>query len=261
MLSRWKNWRRRRVLLRHAIAEPLWQQTMAELPALRGLNRDERARLRELATLFLHQKDFYGANELEVSDTMALCIAAQACLLILNLDLDLYRDWSTIILYPDTFVAPREETDEAGVVHSSRHELTGESWEAGPVIVSWADAAPGAAPHGPGTNVIIHEFAHKLDMQTGSANGLPRLHRDMDVQAWSSAFSTAFEQLIERVEQGRETRIDPYAAQDPAEFFAVTSEYFFETPRVLREDYPEVYSQFCRYYRQDPAARTPGDTD
>lgn len=258
MLSRWRNWRRRRVLRRHAIAEPLWQQAMADLPALRGLNRSEQARLRELTTLFLHQKDFYGAHDLEVDDAMALCIAVQACLLILNLDPDLYRDWSSIILYPDTFIAPREETDDAGVVHSSRHELTGESWEAGPVIVSWADAAPEASPHGPGTNVIIHEFAHKLDMQTGSANGLPRLHGNMDVQAWSRAFSTAFEQLIERVEAGRGTRIDPYAAQDPAEFFAVTSEYFFEAPEVLREDYPEVYDQLRRYYRQDPAARLEG---
>ncbi|MAT64931.1 MAG: hypothetical protein CMN57_04755 [Gammaproteobacteria bacterium] len=255
MLQQLKSWRRRRVLRRHAIADSLWREVTAALPVLQGLEAGERERLRELTTLFLHDKDFYGARGLEVTPAMALHVAVQACLLILNLELDPYRDWSTVILYPDTFVAPREETDEAGLVHSSRHELAGESWDGGPVVLSWADAAPGASPHGPGTNVVIHEFAHKLDMQTGSANGLPPLHRGMSVQVWSEVFTAAFEQLLRQVGQGRETLVDPYAAEDPAEFFAVASEYFFEAPAVLRHEFPQVYRQLVLYYRQDPALR------
>lgn len=225
------------------------------MPVLKGLTVAERVRLRELTTLFLHEKDFFGAHDMSVTQGMALHIAVQACLLILNLDPDLYKGWTSIILYPDTFVVPREETDEAGVVHSSRHALAGEAWEIGPLVLSWADAAPGVAPHGPGTNVVIHEFAHKLDMETGNANGLPLLHRGMDIDSWSADFSAAYNQLREAVERGQETLVDPYAAEDPAEFFAVVSEYFFETPALLREQFPRVYRQLEGYYRQDPAMR------
>lgn len=255
MLQLLKNWNRRRVLKRHVIPEPLWHQVTASLPVLKGLTVVERVRLREITTLFLHEKDFYGAHDMEVSQAMALHIAVQACLLILNLDPDLYKGWTSIILYPDTFVVSREEIDAAGVVHSSRHALAGESWEAGPLVLSWSDAAPGAAPHGPGTNVVIHEFAHKLDMQTGHANGLPLLHRDMNIESWSADFKAAYEQLRDTLENGDGTPIDPYAAQDPAEFFAVVSEYFFEAPCLLREQFPRVYRQLERYYRQDPAGR------
>lgn len=255
MLDRLKAWRRRRVLQRHAIPEPLWQRVTQALPLLQGLDARECRRLRELTTLFLHQKDFYGAHGLEVTDAMALQVAAQACLPILELDIDLYRGWSTVILYPDTFLVPREETDEAGLVHSSRHELAGESWEGGPVVLSWADVSARVPPHGPGTNVVIHEFAHKLDMQTGVANGLPPLHPGMDQAEWAAAFTSAYERLVKAVEQGRETIIDPYAAEDPAECFAVASEYFLAAPGVLRDAFPDLYRQLVRYYRQDPAHR------
>lgn len=255
MLQRWKNWKRRRVLRRHAIEDALWQRGTASLPLLQGLDADELARLRRATTLFLHEKRFYGAQGMAVSEEMALHIAVQACLLTLNLDFDLYRGWSSIILYPDTFVVPREDIDEAGVVHSSRHETSGESWETGPLVLSWADAAPGVSPHGPGTNVIVHEFAHKLDMLNGIPNGLPPLHHGMDIDSWSADFTAAYEQLIETVERGMEPPIDPYATQDPAEFFAVASEYFFAAPAHLQEVFPAVYKQLVSYYRQDPAGR------
>ena len=255
MLRRLKAWYQRRLLQRHPIAEPLWRQITQALPVLAGLDAGQRRRLRDQTTLFLQQKDFFGAHGLEISDAMALQVAVQACLPVLELDLALYRGWSTVILYPDTFVVAREETDAAGLVHNSRHELAGESWEDGPVVLSWADVSAREPPHGPGTNVVIHEFAHKLDMRNGVANGMPALHRGMSPELWAATLSAAYDQLVAAVERGRETIIDPYAAEDPAEFFAVISEYFFAAPGVLRDALPEVYRQLVGYYRQDPAHR------
>jgi Mlc titration factor MtfA (ptsG expression regulator) len=182
-----------------------------------------------------------------------LRIAIQASLLTLQLDETSWRGWQEIILYPDEFLRTREETDHAGVVHVQRDILAGEAWHGGPVVLSAADVIESGV--GDGHNVVIHEFAHKLDMLNGDANGQPPLHRGMDANAWAADLGRAYYHLCASVDRGRETDIDPYAATNPAEFFAVTSEAFFEMPDVLNANYPKVYRHYRAFYRQDPLAR------
>jgi MtfA peptidase len=246
-------WRRAGILKRAVLDESVWREAAGRYSFVNALTDNEQTRLRELAILFLHEKSIHGAGGLVVRDEIRMSIAAQACILILNLDLDYYRGWFEVIVYPDEFVAQYEYMDEDGVVHQVAEPMTGESWLQGPVILSWADAK-GAADV-TGYNVVIHEFAHKLDMLNGDANGFPPLHAGMSRDAWSGAFAAAYADFCGRVDRREETLIDPYAAEDPGEFFAVTSEAFFEIPQAIRACYPDVYRQLALFYRQDPALR------
>ena len=251
MFQLYKNWRRRRILARHPLDTTLWQGVLVELRLLQGLTPQERQRLRDWVTLFLQRKQINAAGGLELTDGMRLTIAAQACLLILNLDPDMFDGWEEIIVYPEEFVPEFDELDEIGVMHHRRDIRSGEAWLGGPVVLAWADIARAV----PGYNVVLHEFAHKLDMLNGDANGYPPLHANMNRQAWSAIFSSAFTDFQRRVAHGEATAIDPYAAEAPGEFFAVLSETFFELPQVLQQEYPEAYAQLALYYRQDPALR------
>lgn len=244
------NWRRRRALDRVQVDDAQWQAAEAQLPFLDRLRQDERQRLRELAREFIASKEWSGAQGLRLTPEMQLAVALQACLLILNLDLDWYRGWVGIVVYPGDFVIPRQTMDDAGVVHEYDDEVLGEAWLGGPVLVSWFDAAE----RPDGINVVIHEFAHKLDMSNGEAEGMPALHRGMSRDAWERDFAAAYDDFCRRVDSGAETGLDPYGAEHPAEFFAVASEAFFVDPEILREDYPAVYAQLRSFYRQDPAA-------
>jgi len=246
-------WRRERILKRSALDEALWRSVVACYPFTRALSVQERARLRECVIFFLHEKSIVGAGGLELRDEMRIDIATQACMLILGLDLDYYRGWVEVIVYPDEFVAEYEYMDEDGIVHQVEEPMTGESWLAGPVILSWADTQMRGDEHG--YNVVIHEFAHKLDMLNGDANGYPPLHAGMDRGEWSRVFGSAYEHFRNRVDHDEAVGIDPYAAENPAEFFAVTSEAFFEMPKVVLAEYPGVYRQLAAFYRQDPVAR------
>jgi Mlc titration factor MtfA (ptsG expression regulator) len=258
MLRAFRAWRRERILGRSTLDESAWRAVTGRYSFTRALGGEERARLRELVVLFLHEKSIVGAAGLDVRDEMRIGIAAQACMLILNLDLGWYRGWTEIIVYPDEFLAEYDYVDEDGVAHHVREPMSGESWSTGPVILSWADTEQ--ADSGSGYNVVIHEFAHKLDMLNGEANGFPPLHPEMSRAAWSGAFEAAYADFCrrasgERVNGRRESRIDEYASENPAEFFAVFSEAFFEIPRAVRDEYPDVYEQLSAFYRQDPAAR------
>ena len=251
---RWfREWRRARILQRSRLDDALWRSVLERYPFTRALGSGERAALREQVVLFLHEKSIVGAGGLELRDEMRMCIAAQACMLILNLGLDYYRGWVEVIVYPDEFVAEYEYVDEHGIAHRVEEPMTGESWLEGPVILSWADAELRGGETG--YNVVIHEFAHKLDMLNGEANGFPPLHSGMDRAAWSRIFSAAYEHFKARVERREASAIDAYAAEHPAEFFAVLSEAFFETPRAVLGEYADVYAQLAAFYRQDPAAR------
>jgi Mlc titration factor MtfA (ptsG expression regulator) len=247
-----KDWKRRRVLARHRIDDALWAAVVAPMPFLRGLSPEELRRLRELALVFLAEKQFTGAHGLRLDDAMRLSIAVQACLPVLNLGLDRYDEWSEIVVHPGDFRVRVTETDDEGVVHEFDDERAGESWRGGPVVLSW-DAAVNA----PDMNVVIHEFAHKLDMAGGEADGMPPLHSGMDRRAWTEAFRSAYEGFCDAVDRDKDTWLDPYAAESPGEFFAVVSEAFFEAPIQTRRRYPDVYDQLRRYYRQDPALRLP----
>jgi len=232
--------------------EEAWHAAM-QRPLFDGLSPEETARLRELANRLLADKSFSGAGGAEVDAGMATVIAAYAALPVLNLGYDWYAGWVEIVVYPGEFIHDGEETDEAGVVHPVRHERSGESWEGGPMVLSWQDVDGSGL--GEGYNVVIHEFAHKLDMKNGYANGRPPLHSGMKPEEWAHDFQTAYDDFSDRVERGEDTAIDPYAAESPAEFFAVLSEYFFEAPAVLHQAYPAVYRQLQRFYLQDPLAR------
>jgi len=236
---------------------------------MRGLEETHAERLRVLSQQFLARKHFSGTHGLEVSALMQVEIAAQASILILELGIDWYDGWSEIIVYPSQFAPEREVVDEAGVVHVVQDAMAGEAWLGGPVILSYEDVALSAdeALRVAGYNVVIHEFAHKLDMRRGDPNGFPPLHAGMSALAWKRAFASAYKDFCARVEAaealpGRNAAaaldalpIDPYAAESAAEFFAVASEAFFETPEVLEPAYPAVYEQLRLFYRQDPGAR------
>ena len=251
-----RNWRRRRTLAREHIDDDLWQTVVGKLEFLRGLSDSDLSRLREVTLLFLHEKEMHGAGELELSDEIRLSIAIQACLPVLNLGLDLYQGWVGIIIYPSEFRVRRQEIDEDGVMHEFEDELSGEAWSDGPVILSWEDVKQTGA----GYNVVIHEFAHKIHMQREDANGYPLPHADMDAAVWRRVLDDGYERLCRQVDAGRATLVDEYAAEHPAEFFAVMSEMFFTDSAVLARDWRELYLQLSRFYRQDPAgvADTPG---
>lgn len=248
-----KAWRRRRLLERHQIDRVAWERIAAGLPLLDGLSVEDLARLRDLAALFLHEKEIDGAGGVILTDSTRLLIAAQACLPILNLGIDYYEGWVSVIVYPDEFVPEHEYTDEAGVVHTTRHPMIGEAWLRGPMILSAADAERSGTLDG--VNVVIHECAHKLDMLNGEPNGFPPLHSGMSAKIWSDVFTRAYADFCSQVEAGSDTAIDPYAADAPGEFFAVMSEAFFEIPQVLAPEYPDVYVQLASFYRQDPWKR------
>lgn len=254
MFQAFRRWRRNRLISRSSLDPALWRETLERLTFLRALTKAEQERLRVNVILFLHYKSLQGAGGLALDAAMQLLIAAQACILILNLDIDYYSGWVEVIVYPDEFVPKHEVTDEHGVVHIERMPRAGEAWLQGPVILSWADVAPSGDADG--VNVVIHEFAHKLDMLNGDANGCPPLHRGMSRDDWSQAFGSAYADFCRRVDAGEALAIDPYAAESPAEFFAVLSEAFFEIPETVSRLYPRVYAQLALFYRQDPLARS-----
>lgn len=244
------NWRRRRVLAKHRIEDALWLEATAGLNFMKNLSPGEEEKLKRLVILFLDEKQLAGVGGIEMSDAMRVSIAAQACLPILELGLDWYAGWTGVVLYPGDFRVRRSELDENGVLHEWEDELAGEAMPGGPVVLSWD-----AAANDPLINVVIHEFAHKLDMLSGEPNGVPPLHAGMSRRAWLAALNEAFEGFSDALERGRDTWLDPYAAEHPSEFFAVMSEAFFQQPKETQRRYPDFYDQLKLFYKQDPASR------
>ncbi len=266
MLSLWRRWRDRSALQRRAIPGELWTRTLARYPFLAARSGEDLIALRRLASQFLDRKEFSGAHGFEVNDEVALAIAAQACLPVLHLGLDAYNGFVGIVVHAGEVVAPREVSDEHGVVHAYDEELSGEAMEGGPVMLSWSDVAMGgerrgAGPHGDlegadeswAYNVVIHEFAHVLDMADGQADGVPLLPSQTARERWVATLMPEFDRFSERVVCGHDTVLDPYGAEGPEEFFAVASESFFVTPGALKAEQPGLYRLLSSYYRQDPA--------
>lgn len=251
-LNFFKRARIRYILHRHAIPHQLWSIHSKNLTLLQGLTAVEKAHLRELATLFLHEKNIVGAQGFLVTDSMRVTIACQACLPILSLGLSCLSGWIDIIVYPGAFLVSRDSIDSAGVLHHQEKILSGECWSRGPIILSWEDIERDQQQTHSGSNVIIHEIAHKLDALNGATNGYPPLHYHMSVPEWTEALREAYEILIHQLDQHDKVYINPYAATSPAEFFAVISECFFCLPAVLKQHFPKVYRQLQLYYRQDP---------
>lgn len=247
--SAWQRWRMRRLLLRHPIEAALWHSETQKIQVLNGLDAVQMARLRELATWFLARKSITGVQGLTITPAMQIAVAAQACLLILHLDVDYFEGWVEVVLYPGAFRVRHAQTDAAGLVHHEASVLSGESWLRGPVILSWDDVARDSYQPHSGHNVVLHEFAHKLDGRNGAANGMPPLRNSMHREHWADALNRAYEALREALAAGESTAIDPYAATNPAEFFAVVSEYFFTAPEQLKNTSPDVYQQLALFYQ------------
>ncbi len=258
----WQRWRQRgeqQALERRVIADALWQQTLQRLPFMAARSAQDLERLRRMARLFLDRKEFSGAGGFVVDDAIALSVAVQACLPVLELGIDQYNGFVGIVMHADAVVAEREFTDESGVVHHYDEVLAGEAMEGGPLMLSWVDVQGGDGRETPSSayNVVIHEFAHVLDMRDGEADGVPLLPSTQAREAWLAVLMPEYDRFCERVVCGYDTVLDAYAAQAPEEFFAVASEGFFVTPRELKEEQPALYRLLAAYYRQDPAALRP----
>ncbi|MBN8510903.1 MAG: zinc-dependent peptidase [Burkholderiales bacterium] len=254
MLQRFERGRERRALARRAIPELLWQRTLSRLPFLARLDAADRAELRRLSSLFLDRKEFSGAHGLRVSDEMAVAIAAQACLPVLRFGLAPYDGFVGIVVQPDEVRVRREFADDDGIVHEYDDVLSGEAMEGGPVMLSWHDVGLAGESAAWGYNVVIHEFAHVLDMGDGIADGVPPLPDAAARRAWLATLQAEFDAFAARVDDGVDTLLDPYAAEAPEEFFAVASEAFFVAPLDLKHEQPAMYDLLAGYYRQDPAA-------
>ncbi len=253
----WRLRRRRERLRRRPFPEDWRRIIRRRVPAFRQLPADLQLQLQGHVQVFLAEKDFIGCDGLEVTDEMRVTIAALACLLILNRNTDYYPNLRQVLVYPGAFVVHMEESDEAGVVQNERHELSGESWSQSQVILSWEDVREGAAIPDDGYNVVIHEFAHQLDQQAGYANGAPALASRGQYARWSRVLGAEFERLRASAAAGAPSLLDEYGATDPAEFFAVLAEVFFEQPRLLREENQVLYDELSRFFRVDPVAWQP----
>jgi Mlc titration factor MtfA (ptsG expression regulator) len=230
----------RRILQRH-------------MPYFRSMPADLQLQLKQHIQVFIAEKQFVGCDGLAVTDQMRVLIAAYACLLILNRNTDYYPTLRQILIYPAAFIVDLETVDEAGVLHREREVRSGESWSRSQVVLSWQDVAEDALFSHDGRNVVIHEFAHQLDQQAGDANGAPLLDRREHYEEWSEVFGDEFERLQQRELSGEEEALfDYYGATNPAEFFAVVSEVFFEQPDLMVEEHPELYRQLVTFYRLDP---------
>lgn len=248
----WRN-RRRRARAGQPFPDRWSRFLQTHLPLYAVLPLPLRDQLHGLILNLMEEKQFVGCAGLQVDDGMRITIAAQAALLLLNRKQDLYPGVQSILVYPDQFFTEHKVRDAAGVLSDERRLLSGESWEQGKVIVSWRDVSEGAAVPDDGYNVVLHEFAHALDHDTGGANGMPQLPPAMDPGEWQRACRDAYERLCQDVDAGRASVIDPYGAESPAEFFAVATETFFELPQALRDAEPALYTQLARYYCVDPA--------
>ena len=221
-------------------------------PFLQRRSLDDAAELRRLTSLLLDCKEFSTAGGLRLTDAMAVAIAAQAALPVLRLGVGAYDGFVGIVVHPEQVSARREHQDDDGVVHEYEEVLAGEAMQGGPLMLSWPDVrAAGLASHG--YNVVIHEFAHVLDMADGRADGVPPLPQGLSVKAWLTALRAELHTFSACVQRGEQTVLDPYAAAGEEEFFAVTSEAFFTTAPAMKKKHPEWYGMLCAFYRQDPA--------
>jgi MtfA peptidase len=273
LLARLRHHRDEAAARRRAIPDGLWQRTLIRYPFLQRRDAQQAAELRRLTSLFLDRKEFHPVGGLKLSDVMAVTIAAQAVLPVLKLGLSPYDGFVGIVVHPAPVRARRQQPDEAGVVHAWEEELSGEAMEGGPVMLSWHDVRSAGRGSASGYNVVIHEFAHVLDMADGAADGVPTLPADIPAAQWQRVMTAEYERFVAAVDavdaleasEGAEAAdraaaalaLDPYAAQAPEEFFAVASEVFFVAPQTLMAAHPALYTLLARFYRQDPLNDTP----
>ena len=223
------------------------------------LTEAEQAILKDDLRIFLAEKSWEGCGGLTMTEEIQVTISAHACLLTLGLEHDYYPNVESILVYPSGYIAQTRSYEPGGIIEEGPSGRLGEAWSRGPVILSWWDVQQDGKGHNHGHNVTLHEFAHKLDMASGGADGVPRLHADEDYDRWAVVMSEEYRQLLHRIEHHGHPILDPYAATNPAEFFAVSTEIFFEQPITLRTHLPGLYEVLKAFYRQDTAERVVDD--
>ncbi len=245
--------RRRREKLRNKPFPVGWLEIIKKnVPIYQRLSAADRIELQGHILVFLSEKNFEGCGGLEITDEIKLTIAAQACVLLLHRETDYYPGLYSIIVYPSAFIAKKYMELAPGHYGETEQAHLGESWERGAVILSWDHIRTNAGDIHDGHNVVLHEFAHQLDTEDGRANGVPPLpHRTMYV-AWARILGKEYAELRQEAEQGGATVLDQYGATNPAEFFAVATECFFEKPISLKQKHPELYEELKLYFQQDP---------
>jgi Mlc titration factor MtfA (ptsG expression regulator) len=237
-----------------------WSRILEDgFPLYACLADGDRKELQGHILVFLAENSFEGCGGLEITEEMRVCIAAQACLLLLHCETDYYPSLRSILVYPSTYFAKATRHVGSGVMEERQDSRLGEAWDSGAVVLAWDAVHAGTANPGDGHNVVFHEFAHQLDFEDGRADGTPVLaaevpwyRRRSRYKAWPRVLSGEYEKLRANIEEGKPTIIDEYGATNPAEFFAVATEAFFERPRALQERHPELYEELKRFYRQDP---------
>ncbi len=245
----------RRARIRAQPFPPAWRDTLRRrMPAFARLPADVQLRLKKTAQVLMAEKPFIGCAGLAITDEMRVLITVQASLLLLRRGAGYFAALRQILVYPGAFAVERSTPDAAGLVHEQRQALSGESWQQGQVLLSWADVLAGAADPHDGRNVVLHEFAHQLDQDNGRANGAPWLANANRRAAWAQVMGAEFGQLQQRLARGETPLIDAYAATNPAEFFAVLSEVFFEQAEALAQQHPALFAQLTGYYGVNPMA-------
>ncbi|MEH6443268.1 MAG: M90 family metallopeptidase [Oceanospirillaceae bacterium] len=257
MLKQFRDWLENRRVKKMGFTQMQWESAIADWPVMERYQGLERDALRNLTFRFIVRKTFASGGDFKFTTDMCLKIATMACVPILHLGLDWYDHWETIILYEGDFMPNRPYRSEDGVVHTNSPGLSGEAWLRGPIILSWkAVCATGAhVCHSRASNVVIHELSHKLDMLRDGANGAPPMHPGMRTDEWHDIFSAAWDRLHGDLDRHRLLPLDGYALTNPAEFFAVCSETFFEDPQKVEKHLPDVYRLLCQFYRQQPIAK------
>lgn len=235
------------------IPDLLWQHACQAAPWVHALDVGQQAQLRTLSGRFLHEKTISPLSGLTLDDADVVLLAALCCLPLLAVGEAGLRGWSQVIVYPDAFRVQRSHVDAAGVLHEWEDELIGESWDSGPLILSWADIQADLQAPFDGYCVAVHEMAHKIDALDGAMDGTPPLPRDWQ-REWARDFQHAYDAFCGQIDAGEATLIDPYAAEAPEEFFAVVTEYHFSAPGVLAEALPAVAAHLRRFYGEPPAA-------
>jgi MtfA peptidase len=232
-----------------------WRAIIAKnVPYVAHLSEEDEKELEGHIQVFLAEKNFEGCGGLELTDEIRVTIAAQACLLLLHRDTDYYPDLESILVYPHAYVARDTRQKLGGTVVVGDQARLGESWVSGCIVLAWDHVKSGASNIHDGHNVVLHEFAHQLDAEDGDMDGAPQLETRSLYSAWAHTLGAEYTDLLERIEAHRPSDIDGYGATNPAEFFAVLTETFFEQGAKLKRKHPELYAVLADFYRQDPAA-------
>ena len=246
--------RRRRRLRKQPLPESAWSVIDRNVPYVRELNAADRTELGGIVQILLHEKEFEGCGGLEITEEIRLTIAAQAAVLLLHRKTRYYPTLRSILVYPHSYVAHGQHVLPDGTVREGPQARLGESWHKSSLVLSWSDVVRGAKNPDDGRNVVFHEFAHQLDSEWGEMEGAPALRAPARYCEWAQVLGGEYEKLVVKMHRGHRSLIDQYGATNPAEFFAVVTELFFERPRAMRKKHPELYDEFRTFYRQDPAA-------